>query len=54
MNLQVIGLLLPKYINVTCSEKRDLRDIFMNIEVLAWIDSSVYAEYNGASFKEKY
>ena len=25
----------------------------MNIEVLAWIDSSVYAEYNGASFKEK-
>ena len=39
---------------MTCSEKRDLRDIFMNIEVLAWIDSSVYAEYNGASFKEKY
>ena len=27
------------------------RDCFMNIEILAWI---VYAEYNGASFKEKY
>ena len=39
---------------VTCSEKRDLRDIFMNIEILAWIDSSVYTEYNGASCKEKY
>ena len=38
----------------TCSEKRDLTDIFMNIEILAWIDSSVYAEYNGASLKEKY
>ena len=38
--------------NVTCTEKRDLRDIFMNIEISAWIDSSVYAEYNGASFKE--
>ena len=25
-------------------EKRDLREIFMNIEILAWIDSSVYAE----------
>ena len=23
-----------------------------NIEILAWIDSSIYAEYNGASFKE--
>ena len=39
---------------VTCSEKRDLRDIFMNIEIFAWIDSSVYTEYNGASYKEKY
>ena len=26
----------------------------MNVEILAWIDSSVYTEYNGASFKEKY
>ena len=34
---------------MTCSEKRDLTEIFMNI---ACTDSSVYAEYNGASFKE--
>ena len=38
---------------LTCSEKRDLPEFFMNIEILAWIDSPVYAEYNGASFKEK-
>ena len=38
-------------VNVTCSEKRNLTENFMNI---AWIDSSVYAEYNGARFKEKY
>ena len=42
---------------VTCSEKRDLPEFFMNVEILAWIDSSVYAEYNGeyngASFREK-
>ena len=31
---------------------RDLTEIFMNTEILAWIDSSIYAEYNGASFKE--
>ena len=24
---------------VTCFEKRDLTEIFMNIEILAWIDS---------------
>ena len=34
---------------MTCSEKRDLTEIFMNI---ACTDSSVYAEYNGATFKE--
>ena len=39
---------------VTCSEKRDLPQFLMNIEILAWIDSSVYTEYNGASSKEKY
>ena len=43
----------PEIVNVTCSEKRDLRDIFMNIEILVWIDSSVYTEYNGANCKEK-
>ena len=39
---------------VTYSEKRDLTEIFMNTEILAWIDSSVYAEYNGVHFKEKH
>ena len=44
------------WLYVTCSEKRDLPEFFMNIiiEILAWIDSPVYAEYNGASLKEKY
>ena len=39
---------------MTCSEKRDLTETFMDIEILVWIDSSVYAEYNGANFKKKY
>ena len=38
---------------VICSEKRDLPEIFMTIEILAWIDSSIYADYNGASFYGK-
>ena len=41
---------------VTYSEKRDLTEIFMNTEILAWIDacSSVYSGYNGVNFKEKH
>ena len=36
--------------NVTCSEKRDHSGYFIKIEFLAWIDSSVCAESNGACF----
>ena len=38
---------------MTCSEKRDLRDIFMNIEILAWIDSPVYTEYKWCKLQGK-
>ena len=27
---------------------------FFNIEFLAWVDSPLYVEYNGESFKSKY
>ena len=39
---------------MTCSRKRDYWEFFINIEFLAWIaiDSSVFTEYNGATFKE--
>ena len=40
--------------NVTCSEKRDHSGYFIKIEFLAWIDSSMCAESNGASFMKKY
>ena len=39
---------------VTCSEKRDHSGYFIKIEFLAWIDSFVCAESNGASFMKKY
>ena len=46
-NLRVPGIII-----VTCSRKRDCWEFFINIEFLAWIDSSVCTEYNGKSFKE--
>ena len=39
---------------VTGYEKRDHWGFFIKIEFLAWIDSSMCAEYNGASFMKKY
>ena len=39
---------------MTCSEKRDHSGYFIKIEFLAWIDSFVCAESNGASFMKKY
>ena len=38
---------------MTCSEKRDHSGYFLKIEFLAWIDSSVCTESNGASFIKK-
>ena len=41
----------PKPIKyVTCYEKRDHSGYFIKIEFLAWIDSSMCAESNGAGF----
>ena len=39
---------------VTCYEKRDHLGYFIKIEFLAWIDSSMCAESNGAIFMKKY
>ena len=39
---------------VTCYEKRDHSGYFIKIEFLAWIDSSMFAESNGADFMKKY
>ena len=47
----IIILLLLYY--VTCSEKRDHSGYFIKIEFLAWIDSFMCAESNGASFMKK-
>ena len=38
---------------VICSEKRDHSRYFIKIEFLAWIDSFMCAESNGASFMKK-
>ena len=38
---------------MTCSEKRDHSGYFIKIEFLAWNDSSVCAESNGASLMKK-
>ena len=39
---------------MTCYEKRDHSGYFIKIKFLAWIDSSVCTESNGASFMDKY
>ena len=36
---------------MTCYEKRDHSGYFIEIEFLAWIDSSMCAESNGATFQ---
>ena len=35
---------------MTCSEKSDHSGYFIEIELLAWIDSSACAESNGTNF----
>ena len=39
---------------VTCYEKIDHLQFFIKNEFLAWIDSPMCAESNGASFMKKY
>jgi hypothetical protein len=39
---------------VTCYEKIDHLQLFIKIELLAWIECSVHPESNGASFMKKY
>jgi hypothetical protein len=54
MYLQIIVTLHVHFTIVTCYEKRDRWGFFKKIEFLAWIDSSVCAESNVASFMKKY